>query len=381
MQHATAPTLNCWSQDGVDLGHPSDRFSFERTTKIVNNSAHQVGVATREGLKFEVQPTFSLRENNRKLLVRVAYNVDKPTYESVKRHLASSQDNSPELKIIRDSWSAQLIADHRFGARVVLDYPIDIEMIQKYGGAVYFTDLDMVISLGPPGNIPAHPYSRDGALYSHWKEISPALNGSSSGNFIYSIKIIDNQQRIGPRYAKLRDSVIKIEPTKDSKLADGFYVITNRAVSSGVETSALYSEYYATEEGIPFYQLCRTYQEAELIGTDREMEMARMKWEGAMSEASAKIKAAETAVAKSLAEKENLTRDAETKAQQHQHDMDRMREEVRKAQEERITVAYKDKVDIASTERKNTLELVKTVPAVILGILAAVMAFHKVFSP
>jgi hypothetical protein len=259
------------------------------------------------------------------------------------------------------------------GATIVLDYPLTLEQLQTYGGTIYFSELDIVVSLLPPEEMPAHPYSEEGRR-SQVIAGSPIDHGGVG--FGYAVEIVDNHERYGDRFLNIGGNVYKVKTKKDLERRDGVYIISNYAANGQLGKPGVRVTFCAFDKAQEDLGLYKTYDEAMHLGdlsTARKQELLTMEHELVKSKQEAaaekvrfdrELTAAQHEVKR--IEQENTRLAARNQMLEHDLTMERQR--------------LKDFFDARAYQRKDSSEALKILPSIILGIGALVVALRSLFS-
>ena len=375
MQHINAKCIRRSSVGGDGARGLRHNPPIRKSIQIFNEIPYPIGIATREGLKYDLPPGTSFNQNA--ITICVEYSFSKQAKESLKSVLCSnSVENSPELQLIKEQLSNDNIQYIHNQGKFDVEYVIEEKDLVEHGGIVYIRDLDMVISSRGSGSIRCHPYSREASLYGFSEEIMNDVENNIGQNFIYSLKIIDSFGTIGKRWLRIGDDVVGIDPTSDPSKQDGIYVATNKPSTNNLGSKSMTVERYDVDGIPPYFKLYRHFHDARYTAADEhalklsEHETRRVKVE-------ADLEISRNTLTKVMQENENLKRAAEINREKHANEMHALRMQLEREIQERVTMQRKDTYEAISQDRKNTAELVKTVPAIILGIIGIVAAAKK----
>jgi hypothetical protein len=286
---------------------------------------------------------------------------------------AVDEHASAELKAMREAYSVEVKVNSYRGATIVLDYPLTLEQLQTYGGTIYFSELDIVVSLLPLEEMPAHPCSEEGRK-SQIIAGSPVDHGGVG--FGYAVEIVDNHARYGDRFLNIGGNVYKVKTKKDLERRDGVYIISNYAASGQLGKAGVRVTFCAFDKAQEDLGLYKTYDEALHLGdlsTARKTELLTMEHELVKNKQEAaaektryerEILAAQHEVKRM--EQENTRLAARTQMLEHDLGLERQR--------------LKDYFDAKAYQRKDSSEALKILPSIILGIGALVVALRSLFS-
>lgn len=349
-----------------------DHSPVEFRTTYLNHLPVPVTVAWRSGLKCVLPNEPSFETNH--LIVRTEITFQHAVKLDIKRVLSAVADDAGmELRALRDAFKISL-QQSRFGSvTVILDYHLSIEQLKEYGGSVYYHELDTVFSLYNLDRCPPHPYSaagRDLCLV----EATPSKIG-----FHYGIEIIDNAGKYGDRYLNIGNKVYRAPVHKDSTRRDGVYIVANEPVLGEIEASEREVQYYPFEVAEEQVGLYRTPEEALNLGDlsqARKEELTNLEHE--IQKGKAELMRERQKFEAEMMDKERALKEAEIERDRNA----RVIEELRADQEHKLKLErerVKDYYDDKSYERKDNNEILKFIPAVVVGIGAVIVAFKKIF--
>lgn len=291
---------------------------YTETKKFVNQSNHRIYISRRDGIVAPIEKNLNYSGIN-KLTVYSSLTIQ----ESVKndcRALSSVVKNNDRL--IRDfNESVDEGTRYNLGGGIDFYYALDIDLsvLESLGGCAYFPELDCVITIKGMAEPQPHPYSE-------FEIAKRALlqDDSVRGGAVYqSVLLVDNEGNYGKKWMKFGDKVAAIAPVKITGLRDGVYVY----MSHSGETLRLEAEDFIT------FGIFHTIKDLEDF--DRKNETAKLELNAAAEKA--KVKVIENKLATDKAVRE-------------------------------------DHFDRRSTERKEGSEVLKMIPAVIVGLGAIFMA-------
>lgn len=373
MLHKQANSIQRWTNGGVDFHSNRIEPPVSRHVKYRNGTCKTIGVASRDGIKFDILPK---PEPNNAFVVQVEYVFTHPTRENliefVNSHIC---DNSPELNLIKE-YNIHEKPGYLNRGKYQFEYVIFENDLVESGGLVYITDLDLVLSTKGHRSIPFHPYSREAELHKFLDRQKSEVIDNTGGNFIYSINIVDNFGKIGTRWLRIGDDVVKIDPVIDSTRTDGIYVWTNKPQNGRLDESGRFAERYELDQEPPYFKLHKAYHEARYTRQDED-QLKCNEFQAKITKIEADLQLSQNSLEKATMERDNLERQMEIQANDFANKMHQMRMQLEREAQERETMRVKDRYEAASQERKNAAELIKSVPAIILGIIGIVSLFSK----
>lgn len=346
---------------------------ISQTITYRNHTASPISVGWRNGLKFHLEPEYN--PDNSNFICRVTITIGSDVKVDVDRLLSAvNEHSSAELRALREAYNVEVKVNSYRGATIILDYPLTLEQLQTYGGSVYFSELDIVLSLFSPEEMPAHPYSEEGRK-SQIIAGSPVDHGGVG--FGYAVEIVDNHARYGDRYLNIGGSVYKVKTKKDFERRDGVYIISNYAANGQLGKGGVRVTYCAFEKAQEDLGLYKSYDEALHLGDisqarkqellTMEHEVARMKIEGQQQKQVHERELLTMSTELKRIEGENSRLEARTKLLEHDLSLERQR--------------LKDYFDQKSYQRKDTSEVLRILPTILLGIGALLMGIKSLFAP
>lgn len=352
--------------------NPYRREPFEQRLTYRNHLAVPISIGLRNGLKLSLPAEPNL--NDHRFLARVELVLSEQVKMDVHRLLSAVDGNSPpELQVMREALQLQLQVNSHGGATIVLDYPLSLEQLQTYGGSVYYSELDIVVSLLAPGSMPPHPHSDEGRR-SQTIAGSPVDHGGVG--FGYAVEIVDNHGKYGDRFLNIGGNVYKVPTKQDFTRRDGVYIISNYAASGNLTREEPKVTFCAFEQAQETLGLYRTYDDALHLGDisqARKAELLTMEHE--------LVKArGELQQAKAQQEKDQLASKAEIARMEGENERLKARNQLLERDMEVERQKNKDYYDNRSQQRKDTSETLKILPTIILGIGTFIAALVGIFA-
>jgi hypothetical protein len=362
--------------EGIGHAGASSNPPVTRTMKIFNEIPYAIGIASRDGLKYDLPPSTNLVQNS--LIVQIQYELSRGSRDTLEKLLCSSSvDNSIELQLIKQALSQDGFPSRGRQTRFDIEYIITESDLKQHGGVVYISDLDLVISTKGCDAIKYHPYGKEASLYAFAEESFNEVDNITGQNFIYSIKLIDNFGNIGKRWLRIGDDVVLIKPVKDQTRTDGIYVATKKPSVNNLGEAVNLTERYDIDQVPPYFKLYKQFHDARHTAED-EMTMKLSEFEMKRKKMETDLAVSENALLRVTQEADNLRMTAESMQTKHANEMHSMRMQLEREVQERITMQRKDQYEAVSVDRKNTAELVKVVPAIVLGLIGIIAAVQKV---
>lgn len=339
-----------------------------------NFTTSPISIGWRNGLRVSIPSDPTLDTLEFVTVVEIAMNSACAT--EAERSLAGLNDElSPEIARIKEALRVQRKGNSHSAARIVLEYPITLEALEAAGGTVYYSDLDILVSLLDPASMPPHPHSEEGRRAKVFAG-SPLEHGGVG--FGYAIEIVDNHNRYGRRFLNINGDVYPVQPKIDWERRDGVYVISNflPGGSGGLEPKARQIKFCSFEQAQETLGLYRTYEEAMHLGDlsqARKAELLTMEHE--VSVARQELKQMQTE-----AEKADVTRKEELAKLEGDNERLKARNQLLERDMEIERQKNKDYYEQKSQNRKDTSETVKILPTIILGITTIIATLFGIFS-
>lgn len=237
-----------------------------------------------------------------------------------------------------------------------LIYDIPYSGLTKFSNSVYVPDIDILIHIGDGNIIPRHPYSLQSQMNQYTNHEVTELENNS---FRFAIDIIDNNDKLSPKYLSIAGSIAKITPRKDKNLLDGIYVL-NTAVSDEV---TYYSYAHFTDLG-----LFNTEEEATSKGN---IELANK----------VKLKKLESDLEESKMSftQMKLKQESEIAKLTHQYNLQIQAAKDSQSKAEAELTKIKNQYDYNTYVRKDAQDNAKQIPTIILGVITLTLAISKFF--
>lgn len=350
--------------------------SVTRTMRIINEIPYPIGIASREGLKYDLPSSNNLSLNS--LIVQVRYDLSKTSRDTLETLLCSSSvENSPELQLVKQAFAQDKLPPPFSRTKFDIEYVITEKELLDHGGLIYIRDLDLVISSRGCTAIKYHPYSREASLYAFSKESFNDDNSAYGNNFIYTTKLIDNFGQIGKRWLRIGSDVVELTPIKDEALSDGIYVATRKPSINNLGNSTNLIERYDVDQETPYFKIYRHFHEARHT-VDDEMKMKIAEFENKRIKMETDLTISQNRLDSVTQEAELLRNKIAIDEKEFAQKIYILDTQLKLAIKERDNMYVKDKYESISADRKNTIELVKVVPAIVLGLIGVIAAAQKV---
>lgn len=284
--------------------------------------------------------------------------------------------NNPELNAIvqtviseRKHWNSGHISAH-------VDYEIMQSEFTNLTHSFYLTNQDTVFSILRPSETPSHPHSLHTADVP--KEVETEFKEEEYTHL--KIEYIDNTKTRGDRFVNLCGKVHKLKPKCSVSRSDGIYLYSREKKLGTKNEYYIEKKHVLLDDAEKELGVYKTSEEA-LYGGDpkngikirlieAERELTDIKHE--LLQKNLKLESQLT---------DNKIREAEYKALredlQRTHDLLRASEENRKVVMNNELMNRKHEMEMTTLNRKETYDLIKMVPGLVLVVGAAFIALTK----
>lgn len=346
-------------------------------TKFLNYSGRPITLGFRRGVVVDVPSRHS--RISQAFIVRQELYFSDNIKHSVRDRLISHEGlKSDDLKSFEDMY-LKAYRDQTHSVAMRYDYEVTPRTINDNGGCIYLVEQDIILSTRRD-DIPLHPFS--------FEAMTKAPKGTRTlGENGLSVEIIDNQERIGPRYMRLLGKVMRIDAVKNALRRDGVYLKYRGMMESANGPVQDVVDYIPPEAMDEAKWLYRSYAEAR-TSHEHEIELG---YELKHLDLQGKKISAESSLVKSEQDKEKLELEHRNQKLQAQ-----LEEEERRTRhfENELSRRYaredhaiktdqlrtKDFYEERSTVRKDSSEMWKFIPTVVMGAGAAIVALKSLFS-
>jgi hypothetical protein len=353
-----------------DLATSASMMSIKK--EYFNHLSLPVTVKERSGLTFSLASNPVMGRNE--FVIRMTLVIHSAMRDQVHRFLCSVNDESNgTLKATRDAFNMRVIENKNGPVTIVLDYTINLNEMQNYGGTVYFSEIDTLLSISSVGDAPNHPYSSS--------EASALLENNLNTedySFVHAINIVDNLGLFGNKYVQFGGSIYPVPSKKNPEMRDGIYIVGNKAMmTNSAEGNVEVQRYdFHDAERLNLYNSFEEARAAGLTETTKKHELTYM--EHALQKSKAEQQAFKQQHEKEMQEKEAIIK-------RMQIENDRVVEELRVGKlkldqsRELELMSAKSVSEHRSYDRKDSSELMKFIPAVIMGLGATFLAIKSFF--
>ena len=382
--------------DTRDIRSTPKNYQHERVPFAVRTTYHNglsipVTVVHRNGIAVTYPPATDT--SVRTFTVKIRYGFTKAVKIDA-HHLLNEIEESDhhEVQAWKNAYETREHHPYSQEHEMCVAYSYTRQELEQWGGSLYMPDVDLVISIRDASRTPRHPYSRNGISRS-LAEGNDEVNNLTL--FSKTIKIIDNNGSHGDRFVNVNGFVFRITATTSDDMRDGIYHITSASVTGDHPPGPPQVTWYNYADGDKALCLYRTYDEALHCGDvlaardyaakeqairakeleaniktarlDKEAAIDKRKNEFELSKLDLDIQAHKKAIEvkekEDVLERSKLEVETERKTLEHTRAME--------------TLVRKDEFDRRSSRRKEILEYLKVIPAVLAGIGLLAAAFKK----
>lgn len=354
--------------------------------QIFNTMFRPVFVATRTGIRFEVPRQSVTVNSNPGVLIRVkvsaspSVNLDVSGLSNDKGTKASTKEAAAYIGAVQSASAKALGQSHRV---CYVDYKIPEEDFDNNGGLLFLQSLDIQLSVLSAANTPHHPFSisgqRDRDAY--------ALRASKEINTMYGVVIRDKDGFFGNRFLNINGEVYRVPVIRDGLEPDGVYRhVTGRTTGEfTVDRTAV--EFFEFEEADKELGLYLTYNDALSLGNQAEknkreyeaqtnaFKQAELQAKLHQSQADAAFAREKEAMRLHAALREHKLRELELVQQELEIELNR-----REGLLKRDMMLLKELSEKSGYMRRETSDMMKTIPMLITSGIALVVAIQKLRS-
>ena len=355
------------------------RVEHEKTRFFVNRLPKDVYIKDRSGLLTRIKPRTESSAFEHDYLFICDHVQCIPEVRNDYVEQARKTPNSMRQSVHRavlNNWSGEPPTSSRYSVETLSG--LSLKTLIENEGVVYLEEFDLTVmyelSVDEMANI-YHPYSLAGYTVHSFNQVKEENPNIRKGDFTFNIRIVDNCEQFGSRWILIDDLPFCIVACKDDQVTDGIYVTYSKNMLNGKGPRKLMTDRFDFKdvEKLPYYKLYGSQQESLLARRSIQIEEAQAK----VQELESKATAAENGLKKAQQERENLERDAQLKKQKHEQDMEKLQKDHQKLLKEHELYMQKNVGETLSQGRKNTMELIKCVPAVLSAIALTVSLFKK----
>ncbi len=380
---------------------------YETRTQLINDSPRAIRVATRAGLKFILEPRFNPKTSIQELKARTTIGISADVQYQL-LGMFSRAETGERRAVIQEAMKIWANWTRMRPRPLQAEYVISQDLMISSGGALYVKELDYAFTFDLQDETFCHPYSVEAGL----RNIAEIYTDNPDDQYVLSITIVDNAEKIGPRWIKDAFGVSRIEPVKSDK-SDGFYIVRTSSATTGLQKGTITTEYHESETTLVGMRLYTSWAQAFNSDSANQAEIAANELRAKLQQSQNMLERTqldhETTVAaaqqqrdKLQYEKERLQHDKEVLIQeaknakekfkreraklesdkekaerdykyaraQHEEAMERLRAEREKTREA-------DRIDAATHTRRTVLDILKLVASLVSGFFSVLLFARK----
>lgn len=346
-------------------------------TKFLNYSGRTIKLGFRNGLVLDV-PSRQSRVHQAFIVRQELYLSDNVKHSARDKLISHEGPKSDDLRQFEKLFMGSY-RDQTHGLSMKYDYEITPASMNDHSGTIYLVEQDIILST-KRDDIPLHPFC--------YEAMTKAPKGTRTlGENGLGVEIIDNHERIGPRFMRLLGKTVKIDAVRNALKRDGVYLKYRGIVESSNDSVQDIVDYIPPEAMQDAKWLFRTYAECR-NAPEHEVELS---YELKQLDLQGKKISAESSLVKSEQDREKLDLENRNLILQRQLDDEERRTRHfenelnrRYSREDHETkleqIRTKDFYEERSTVRKDSSEMWKFIPTVLMGAGAAIVALKSLFS-
>lgn len=346
-------------------------------TKFLNYSGRPITLGFRNGLVMSV-PSKQSRVSQAFVIREELYLSDNIKHSARDKLISHEGPKSDDLRAFEDLFIGSY-RDQIHGLSLKYDYEVTPRIMNDQGGTIYLVEQDIILST-KTNDIPLHPFC--------YEAMTKAPKGTRTlGENGLGVEIIDNQERIGPRYIRLMGKVVRVDAVKNALKRDGVYLKYRGMMESANAASQDVVDFIPAEDMQNAKWLYVSHAEAR-SAPEHEVELS---YELKQLDLQGKKVTAETSLAKSEQDREKLDLerrnlllqtqlDEEERRTRHFENELKRRYDREDHQTRMDSMRSKDYYEERSVVRKDSSEMWKFIPTVVMGAGAAIVALKSLFS-
>lgn len=349
--------------------------------KYLNYTGKHIDIGFRSGLIIPVPPrTHRMRSQ---FVIRYEHNFNDNVRDRIRDFIVSHEgETSADFRAFKDLFM-RAFKEQSHGLRMKLDYEVPLSLLTENRGCVYVSEIDIILSTRQDV-VPLHPFCYESLV----RQPTPNSRTHSTGLIVH---IVDNHGRIGERYIRLHDKVVKVKSERNALKPNGLYIEFIGVVNSSREDDANIVRFTPENELDDLPWLFTSYAHARLSDdkdAELNLELRNTDVEVRRLDVESKKLAASSAVQRSALEADKMALEQRKLELEGQNLLlqDRLtqqerrtkavedalkREHAQREHESKLQQLHsKDYYEERSAQRKDTSEWVKFLP-VIVGLTGA----------
>lgn len=371
-----------------ELNNGENTIDFKTNQFYINNTSSDVTVVLRNNFPITVSKASGGYGRGKDLTIRTVYQFNShdriiKTINAIHEYKKHYNNNQPELEMLLDTLIKMFDGNKDIrNVSISIDRNIDVTSLKEHR-CVYAPDNDILLQYGEYDASQPHPFSIEGHAISEYKEFINTRK--TSGVFV---ELVDNENNIKSRYMYVAKNFMEIPVRKDKNRPSGVYFTT--AEFDRLDDIHIDPKFYSFEEGESELGLYKTKEEAMSGGNPENISKSEARQnEAAIIEAKQELEKVKTE-----AKLKEIHRAEELNALKHEQEARQaeLKEKIIDLEfileaKKKQTAELKEEVDARkakrgdyyeerSHSRKDTSELLKFAPAVLLGAIG-VFAYMK----
>lgn len=331
---------------------------------FINHSAHAVYVTTRDGVTTHFPPhdQYPIDEfiiNKTYRVSGVGFNVGNPCDKDPK-YMGFFERN---VYAHQQAYDRENGNHEHYANSFYTKYVVEPSLLSTYETkSVYLMNLDVVVSLLPPTEGVAHPFTLHGESDYFIDQINQMVKTEDA--CVLGIRLVDNDRKVGDQFINVSGQVIKITALRDLSRPDGVYIFTTDSFSKKPP------QYYTLEDmnksGILFYA---SQELAQTAGNPKTIYDERLR------HADHAHKMLELEIKKELEQERKLLEQEKNKTKH----LEEANKKLAASMEYKRTME-KNEYERRAQKRKDSSDDLKWMAALTVAVFAALAALAKAYS-
>lgn len=361
------------------LVYQNEQPDFTMTTSYFNQTSGTVTMVQRSGNRIPIMGQRGACRDE--FMIRQEMRLGDYQKEALKRYYDNYiGPRSARFTRMEKEFRQQYSACRGYVMSLRLDYKVTLNQFKEHNGALYIMDLDIILVL--EGNdIPEHPL--DMLPVGKFPDANREMKEEPMGGI--AITINDPEKRIGDRYANIMGRIVHIKAQRVATAEEGVHVCIEHGMD--IHGKALPKRYCIPYDEIDdTHWLHKSFSAAKNAPSqDTLYEYEMKKFEREAKELALEVTRLKTQADLDKANHETLEREMKQvmMAMEHEQKQKQMKmEEEYSGYEHRRkmdSIDTKDYYENRSSIRKDSSEIVKWVPAIVVGVVAVFAAIKSIF--
>lgn len=359
--------ITLYKRTETEIGPVETRVTY------INNLPVDVSIVDRSGFRHTVPSNH--KGNDFKFTVRSEIKIRNESIREIKKYLSCLDTKfNHDLTIIK-----QVLLDgdnsNSFGGFIVyLDYSVELEELKQSGGSIYCKPKDIVISLCNIYNAPMHPFCED-SIQDYF--LPDGADNQDLSSPVFKIELVDNNNSVGNRYVFAFGGLQEVRPKTDINRDSGVYLTMMESTVFNDKGFSFVQKKFTFEEAKEKLGMYKTREEAASAGDlhlSRKEELARL--EHSNSILKHEFLEYKNKIELLTSQNDHEKKIYEGKMQERLDKLKAEKDEIEHFRELERT-ARKEDYERKSLERKDSSELIKILPLLVITIGSLIAAFSK----